>query len=98
MFSSKIAPNFYILIFKEHIRHIYNALRLSTKTLSLSPWASSEAYCLKLNLKNRLWFISCYKLQNWWQGSLILQYNKFLDIGQSDNKETNKPLPSRSKL
>ena len=27
-FSSKIAPSLYILIFKEHMRHIYNDLKI----------------------------------------------------------------------
>ena len=87
MFSSKITPNFYILIFKEHIRHIYNARKIK-----------HENSQFKLNLKNRLWFTSCYKLKNYWQGSLILQYNKFLDIGNSDNKGKKKPLPAKSEL
>ena len=31
MFSSKITPNFYILIFKEHTRHISNDLKIKHK-------------------------------------------------------------------
>ena len=31
MFSSKMAPSLYILIFKEHMRHIYNDLKIKHK-------------------------------------------------------------------
>ena len=33
MFSSKITTNFYILIFKEHTRHISNDLKIKRKNL-----------------------------------------------------------------
>ena len=51
MFSSKITPNFYILIFKEHTRHISNDLKIKQKLSSLFPWASNEDCCSMLNLK-----------------------------------------------
>ena len=35
MFSSKITPSFYILIFKEHIRHIYNDLKIKHKNFQV---------------------------------------------------------------
>ena len=73
-FSSKIAPNVYILIFKEH-RHIYNDLKIKRE--------NSQVHSLLQITK---------LVPGMWQ------YNKFLDIVNSDEKERKQPLPSRSNL
>ena len=71
-FSSKIAPSLYILIFKEHIRLIYNDLKIKRE--------NSQVHSLLQITK---------LVPGMWQ------YNKFLDIVNSDKKETKQPLPSR---
>ena len=74
-FSSKIAPSLYMLIFKEHIRLIYNDLKIKRE--------NSQVHSLLQITK---------LVPGMWQ------YNKFLDIVNSDKKETKQPLPSRSNL
>ena len=68
--------------------------RLSTKTLKFIPMGLKRGLLFKAEFeKNHYWFTSYYKLQRKCWGSLNLQYDKCLDIDNSDNKETKKRLP-----